>query len=156
MNKFNKMTNKEITIDEVSNVIKKLKLNKSPSSDEIYNEILKLDNKDMHEYLALIFNICLKQGIFPTSLKESIVVAIYKKKSPHTCNNYWPVKLLSVIGKLYEHVIANRIQPHLETNFLSESQAGFMLKFSTEEQIIYVVEEIRKKLIDGQKHGNIS
>ena len=58
-----------------------------------------------------------KQGIFPESLKNSIVIAFYKTKNPHICNNYRPVKLLSVIGKVYEYVIANRLQIYLNMFF---------------------------------------
>ena len=150
MNEFNLMMNAVITVEETKKVIKRLKMNKSAGPDKIYNEMFINANDDLIVGVTAIFNKCLSRGEFPKSLKDSIVAALYKKKSPHVCNNYRPIKLLSVIGKIYERIIANRLQPYLKEKLFSKSQAGFRLKFSTEEQIIFVIEEIRMKLADSQ------
>ena len=113
MSEFNIMMNSVITIDEVKKVIKGLKTNKSAGPDEIYNEILINANVELLVMFTTIFNKCLTKGVFPKSLKESIIAVLYKKKSPYVCNNYRAVKLLSVLGKVFERIIANRLQPYL-------------------------------------------
>ena len=57
-------------------------------------------------------------------------------------NNYRPVKLLSVIDKLFERVICDRLQPYLENNFLCKSQAGFHKKCSMFGQLVYCTEKL--------------
>ena len=89
---------------------------------------------------------CLSNHIFPDELKLSNIIPLFKKGLRNQSNNYRPVKLLSDIGKLFERIIANRLQPFLESSFLNSGQAGFRPKFSTVEQIIFTLEEINKTL----------
>ena len=47
-------------------------------------------------------------------LKLSNIIPIYKNKGKkNVYNNYRPMKLLSIIGKIFERVIANRLQSYL-------------------------------------------
>lgn len=141
--KFNKILHKHITLKEVQYAIKLLKNNKSPRSDKIFNEMIKNGGEHLHKILSKFYNKCLDKYIFPTKLKESDIIPLYKKKRRSIVGNYRPVKLLSIIGKIFERIIVNRLQPYLEQHFICKGQAGFIKKFSTDEQIIYTFEKIK-------------
>ena len=129
--------------------LKNYKQNKSPGPDNIFNEFIINGGESLYLTLAIFYNTCLDKCLFPDDLKLSNIIPLYKKSKRCMCNNYRPVKLLSIIGKLFERIIANRLQPFLENEFLNKGQAGFRPKFSTVEQIIFTLEEINKTLDQG-------
>ena len=62
-----------------------------------------------------LFNMCLKKSCFPDCWKVSSVVPVFKNVGERsTPKNYYPVSLLSVISKVYEKLVNNRIVDHLE------------------------------------------
>ena len=64
---------------EVSNIIFSLNQNKSDGPSSISIKILKLLNKDISDQLAIFFNRSFSSGIFPSILKTSKIIPIYKK-----------------------------------------------------------------------------
>ena len=100
---------------EVSNIIFSLNQNKSDGPNSIPIKILKLLNKDISDQLAVLFNQSFSAGIFPSILKTSKIIPIYKKKgSKLECSNYRPISLLSNIDKILERLMYNRLYNFLE------------------------------------------
>ena len=66
---------------EVSNIIFSLNQNKSDGPTSIPIKILELLNKDISDQLAILFNQSFSPGIFPSILKASKIIPIYKKCS---------------------------------------------------------------------------
>ena len=66
--------------------------------------------------LAELFNKCLKESCFPDCWKVSLVVPVFKNvvERSFTARNYHSVSLLSVVSKVFEKLINNRIVDHLE------------------------------------------
>ena len=87
---------------EVSNIIFSLNQNKSDGANSIPIKILKLLNKDISDQLSILFNQSLSSGIFPSILKTSKIIPIYKKGSKLECSNYRPISLLSNIDKFWK------------------------------------------------------
>ena len=77
--------------------------------------------------LAELFNMCLKESCFPDCWKASWGVPVFKNVGVRsTAKNYHPVSLLSVVGKVFEKLLNNRIVDHLEKSSLfSDFQYGF-------------------------------
>ena len=65
---------------KVSNIIFSLNQNKSDGPHSIPIKILKLLNKDISDQLAILFNQSFSSGIFPSILKTSKIIPIYKKR----------------------------------------------------------------------------
>ena len=64
---------------------------------------------------AKLFNRCLKESCFPDCKKVSSVVPVFKNvEERSTAKNYLPVSLLSVVSKVFEKLVNNRIVYHLE------------------------------------------
>ena len=60
--------------------------------------------------LAELFNICLKESCFPDCWKVSSDVSAFKNdEEKSTAKNYRLVSLLSVVRKVFEKLVNNRI-----------------------------------------------
>ena len=80
--------------------------------------LLKLLKFELSYILAELVTKCLKESCFPDSWKVSPVVPVFK--------NYRPVSLLSVVSKVFEKLVNNRIVDHLEKcGLFSDFQYGF-------------------------------
>jgi hypothetical protein len=71
--------------------------------------------------------------MFPTRLKYSPISPIFKKGDKAVMTTYRPISLLTSFPKIFEKVIFNRIQYHIDANnILAQEQYGFRTKSSTE------------------------
>ena len=135
---------------EVSNIIFSLNQNKSDGPNSIPIKILKLLNKDIYDQLAMLFHQSFSSGIFPSSLKTSKIIPVYKKGSKLECSNYRPISLLSNIDKILERIMYNRLY-----NFLGKKEIMFSLqfcfrqKYSTTHALIHLTDKIRHKIDKG-------
>ena len=70
---------------------------------------------------------CLKVSCFPDCWNVSLVDPVFKNVGESsTTKNYHPVSLLSVVSKVFEKLVNNRIVDHLEKSGLfSYFQYGF-------------------------------
>ena len=77
--------------------------------------VLKNCEQELSYILAELFNKCLKEFCFPDCWKISSVVPVFKNVGERsTAKNYRPVSLLSVVSKVFENLVDNRIVDHLE------------------------------------------
>ena len=135
---------------KVSNIIFSLNQSKSDGSNCIPIKILKLLNKDISDQLAILFNQSFSSGIFPSILKTSKIIPIYKKGSKLECSNYRPISLLSNIDKILERLMYNRLYNFLEKNEIIFSlQFGFHQKYSTTHALIHLTDNIRYEIDKG-------
>ena len=69
----------------------------------------------------------IKESCFPDRWKVSSVVPVFKNVGEKsTAKNYCPVSLLSVVSKVFEKLVNNRIVDHLEKcDLFSDFQYGF-------------------------------
>jgi hypothetical protein len=85
--------------------------------------------------ICCLINISLAAGSPPTEWLKANVVPIHKGGARDTVCNYRPVSLLSVVSKVAERCIFNRIFPHVEHQ-LHNSQHGFLPGKSTATQLL--------------------
>ena len=77
--------------------------------------VLKNCEPKLSYILAELFNKCLKESCFPDCWKVSSVVPVFKNVGERlTAKNYHPVSLLSVVSKVIEKLVNNRIVDRLE------------------------------------------
>ena len=89
--------------------------------------VLKNYEPELSYILADLFNKYLKESCFPDCWKVSSVVSVFKNVGERsTAKNYHPVSLFSVVNKIFEKLVNNKIVDHLEKRGLfSDSQYGF-------------------------------
>ena len=132
---------------EVCNIIFSFKQNKSDGPNSIPIKILKLLNKDISDQLAILFDQSFSSGIFPSILKTSKIIPIYKKGSKLEFSNYRPISLLSNIDKILERLMYNRLYNFLEKKEIIFSlQFGFRQKYSTTHSLIHLTDKIRHEI----------
>ena len=125
--------NISITPKMVKKVITNLDSSKVFGPDSIPVVVLKNCEPELSYILAKLFNKCLKEFCFPDCWKVSSVVPVFKNVGERsTAKNYRPVSLLSVVSKVFEKLVKNRIVDNLEKcGLFSDFQYGFRSYRST-------------------------
>ena len=102
----------------------------------------------MSYILAEFFNKCLKESYFPDCWKVPSVVPVFKNVGERSiAKNYHPVSLLSVIRKVFEKLVNNRIVDHPEKcGLFSDFQYGFRSCRSTADLLTVVSNRIARAL----------
>ena len=77
--------------------------------------ILKNCEPELSYLLAELFNMCLEKSCVPDCWKVSSVVSVFKNVGERSiAKNYDPASPLSVVSKVFEKLVNNRILDHLE------------------------------------------
>jgi len=101
--------------------------------------------------LASYFNHFMKIGVFPDILKIGRITPIYKNKgSKQNFNNYRPISILAIFGKIYEKVIYKRLYSFLTSqNLIYSKQFGFRKGHSTSHALNYSVKYLTNAVASG-------
>lgn len=137
----------EFTNDELGYAIKKLKPKKAPGPDRIWPETVKDAYKIHPTKFKELYNNLLRKNQVPTEWKEAKVILIPKPGrtdlSQH--NAYRPICLISVLGKVYESLIKERLKKEMEEKGdISARQFGFREGKSTIQAVEYVTDRLAK------------
>ena len=88
--------------------------------------MIKICDKATVKPLSIIYKNCIDNGIFPDLWKKSNIVPVHKKGDKQLLQNYRPVSLLLILGKILEKIMFISIFECLqENNLLCENQSGF-------------------------------
>ena len=135
---------------QVEKFLRGIDVKKAVGPDNISPHILKKCASQLSEPLARLFNFCSKTRTWPKIWKNARVVACHKKKSRTKVENYRPISLLSVVGKIYEKVLASSITDHLEKNrLLSLKQFGFRKERATSDILLQMTSRWNSSLDRG-------
>ena len=130
-NNDSNISNINISETDVLRAIDKLKINKTPGPDKISPRILKQVKDEISKPLTQIFNMSVSNGAVPQEWKLANVTPIFKKGDKSHPGNYRPISLTSVVCKLLETIIREKIVKHLEeNNLIKDTQHGFRSKRS--------------------------
>ena len=140
-----KLHNISVTPKMVRKVVMNLDLLKASGPDCIPVVVLKNCEPELSYILVELFNKCLKKSCFPDCWKVSSVVPIFKNFGERsTAKNYRPVSLLSVVSKLFEKVVNNRIVDHQKKCGFSDFQYGFRSSGSTADLLTVASDRIAR------------
>ena len=135
------------TETEVYNIIKLICTNKSSGLTNISSRAVKEAFFALITPLTYLFNLSLRQQIFPSGWKEATVIPIPKGGDPSQVTNLRPISLLPLPGKILEKLIHGKISEYLEGNgLLTSYQHGFRKNHSTIGSIHQVVDKISVNL----------
>ena len=75
--------------------------------------------------------------------KKTNIIPVHKKSDKQIIDNYRPVSLLPICGKIFEKLLFNSIFKFLDdNNLLSSNQSGFRPSDSCEYQLLSIVHDI--------------
>ena len=141
-----KLHSVSVTPRMVKKVIKNLDLSKGSGPDCIPVVVLKNCEPELSYILAEVFNKYLKESCFPDCWKVSSLVPVFKNvREKSTAKNFRPVSLLSVVSKVFQKLVNNRIVDHLEKcGLYSYFQYGFRSSRSTADLLTVVADRIAR------------
>ena len=138
-----------LVIDEntVGQKLAELNVNKSQGPDGIHPKLLSELQLELKKPLTKLFNLSISRGIVPQDWKEAIVTPLFKKGSKASPENYRPVSLTSVVGKILESIVKDQIVAHLEFfNLIKSSQHGFTKGRSCLTNLLDFMETVTREL----------
>uniref|UniRef100_UPI00109F2E4C uncharacterized protein LOC114596483 n=1 Tax=Podarcis muralis TaxID=64176 RepID=UPI00109F2E4C len=145
-----KETQPRITKEIVQEYLASLDVFKSPGPDELHPRVLKELADVISEPLAVIFENSWRTGEVPADWRRANVVPIFKKGEREDPNNYRPVSLTSIPGKILEQIIKQTVCEHLERNaVITNSQHGFLKNKSCQTNLISFFDRITSLVDEG-------
>ncbi|CAH2229659.1 jg20532 [Pararge aegeria aegeria] len=102
--------------------------------------------------LQILFNRCLREGVYPKPLKEVKVCPQYKGKGSKTDPRcYRPIAIIPAVAKILENGLTTRITEFLNvTNALSDRQYAYRAGRST----TMLVREVVQKVLEARERKN--
>ena len=140
---FNKRVSKSIFLSpcdaqEIEETIK---------ASDISVLILKKCASMLSWHLANFMNAFMESGTFPGILKIAKVTPIFKKGDPQIFDNYRPISILPIFGKIFEKLIYSRLYDFfVSQNVIYDKQFGFRKNHSTAHAVNYSINNIIKNL----------
>jgi len=111
--------------------------NKSCGLQSIPAFIYKFCKDLVSPVICALFNNSVNSGIFPDTLKIARVVPVFKAGDKHSVNNYRPISVLSIISKIFEKLMHNRLMTFVTNNdVLSKNQFGFRTNSCTSDAVL--------------------
>ena len=103
-----------------------------------------------------IFNKSIQKGIFPSRIKYSTIIPIYKSGDKLDKSNFRPISILICFSKILGKIIYNRIYSHITiNNILTKDQFGFRNNLSTDNASYILLHKILTALDNKYVVGGI-
>lgn len=120
----------EVTDNDVSKAIDKLKNKKTMGPDFVPSYVIKGCKDVLVKPFVILLNMSLKQRVFPDKLKIARIIPVYKSGEKNIVSNYRPIAILSNIAKVFEIIICSYLNRQID-NKISDFQHGFRKKRSS-------------------------
>jgi exonuclease III len=112
--------------NEIVKIINTLNNTGSTGYDEICTKVVKACASEFAPLLARFVNGCFEEGIFPSTLKLSVVKPLFKHGERYNIINYRPIALVPVLSKVFEKIMQLRlISFFTKQSIIREEQFGF-------------------------------
>ena len=148
---FNKRVTNSIFLNECdSEEIEKIfKTFQGDKASDISILVLKKCMHIISKHLAGFINSFMESGIFPSVLKVGKVTPVFKKGDPQLFDNYRPISILPVFGKIFEKIIYGRLYSFFGSEkIIYDKQFGFRANHSTSHAVNYSIDHILRNLED--------
>ncbi|KAI7955904.1 hypothetical protein MJO29_007303 [Puccinia striiformis f. sp. tritici] len=143
----------EITTQETSRILNRLKKKKAAGPDRIPNEVLTLATPAITAALTNLLNSCTRLSYFPGAWRVATTTIIQKFGKPDytTPGAYRPIALLSTLSKVFKTVIADRLTFWAESNdILPNGHVGGRRGKCGEDAMIALTSWVRQKWREGK------
>ena len=138
-----RLSHVNLSYNKILSLVKENNPNKAAGSDGISGQMLLICNDTVIPPLQIIFNNILDTCIYPDLWKLANVSPIFKKGNKQLVNNYLPISLLPICGKLFEKIVFNDMYSYSQLdNLITKNQSGFRPGDSTTNQLLFLLDDI--------------
>ena len=120
-NEHFRLSEVEISLEEVFNAINSQRNNKYPGNDGLTAEFYEYFSNEVAPILLEVYNSWKQLGIIGISSRNGIISVIYKKGDKKDIANYRPISRLNLDYKIFTTILKNRMQITL-VNIIGENQ----------------------------------
>ena len=137
----------EVREKEVYDIVKQINVSKSSGIENVSSYALKVAFKALMPKVTRMFNLSIRTAQYPDDWKKALVIPIPKTGNLGRVQNYRPISLLPLPGKIMEKLMHAQLSNHLEKQeLLTTKQHGFRKEHSTIHSIAQVTNYISKKI----------
>lgn len=141
-----------ITVSEITEVLKGVKINKAPGEDRIPYEFYKNAPMELLVELAECYNNLYNKMNVDETFTLSVIYPILKKGNANLASNYRGISFMNCIAKILMGIMNSRLYKWTEQhNVLTEYQAGFRKGYSTMDNIYNLAAIVHLKLNQKRK-----
>ena len=123
--KERKVSENQITLEEIFFAVEKLKDNKAPGVDGLTPEFYKMFWDKLESLYYDMINESFTKGILPSSTHQSVITLIHKKGEKELLTNYRPISLTNYDYKILTIILARRLQCIMQ-NLIAKDQTGYI------------------------------
>ena len=139
----------DISASGVLKLLQVLNPSKAAGPDTINPVVLKELANEIAPIVTAIFQLSLDIGPVPPTWKQALVTPLFKKGGKCNPANYRPISLTCILCKSMEYIIASNLTRHFSKyNILYDLLHGFRERRSCETQLIELVEDLTRSLIE--------
>ena len=125
-----------ISSSDVSEVLQTINITKAPGADDLSPFLIKLSYSVLLSQFTSLFGNSLMYSSFPSDWKVHKISPVFKGKGdPSNVSNYRPISLLSIVSKILERVVYNKVIEFIRPK-LSVTQFGFLKHRSCVSQLL--------------------
>ena len=142
---------KDINIEELTSIIKKLDIKEACGEDKIANKLIKLTYDSTKDFILKLFNSSLYHGCYPKVFKKSQITMLHKPGKPKSeITSYRPLSLTSSLGKILEKIITNRVKDWCnENDIINKQPNGFRSKRNTNDNLFKLTQTLKQNIKKG-------
>jgi len=142
------VSNVDFSLSEIFQALTQVGNNPSPGPDLIPALFLQRCRYALSVPIFIIFQLSISSGIFPDKWKLSYVTPIFKSGDKGSVTNYRPISIISVIPKLFEKIINNKLTTTFKSTLLS-NQYGFRSQRSTSTNLLVFYSDLISTVESG-------
>ena len=140
----------EVDVDMVINKLNSLNVSKSQGPDGVHGKLVMELTEEIAPSLVNLFRASLETGVIPQDFRDATVVPLHKKGGRDKAENYRPISLTSIVGKMLESIVKDNIVRFLDENrLIRDSQHGFTSGRSCLTNLLDFMEKITSELDNG-------
>ena len=128
---------KDINIEELTIIVKKLDIKKACGEDKITHKLILLIYESTKDFILKLFNSCLYHRYYPKVFKKSQITMLHKPGKPKLeITLYRLLSLTICLGKILEKIITNRVKYwYIKNDIINKQQNGFRSKGNTNDNL---------------------
>ena len=149
-----RLKDSNVNIREIEVLARSIDISKASCIKDINSRVCKDVLTIIPDKFCQLFNISLKNGIFPRSWATGTVNVIPKSGDLSNAGNWRPITQTNIYAKVLEKIVHKRVLSHLlDNHILSEYQFGFLPGKSTQLAVFDLVKHIYSALNNKKIFG---